>query len=249
MTSESAKYVYGVISAKADPPAGPGIGGAGLELIRAEDLAALVSDIDGGEIALGREAMTTHARVLEQALTAGTVLPMRFGVVMSDEDAVRADLLDAHGAQLRSQLEDLAGKVELKLRATYEEERLMREVMAQDPEILRLRDSLRGVPEDATYYARIQLGELVAAGVERARHADSDAILGALVPLSVAVEASEPAHERIAADASFLVERERIAEFDDEVDRIGRAQAGRLRLKLTGPLPPHSFVRLAATEA
>ncbi|HEY2436500.1 MAG TPA: GvpL/GvpF family gas vesicle protein, partial [Solirubrobacteraceae bacterium] len=59
----------------------------------------------------------------------------------------------------------------------------------------------------------------------------------------------EPAHERIAADASFLVERERIAEFDAEVDRIGRAQAGRLRLKLTGPLPPHSFVRLAATEA
>jgi Gas vesicle synthesis protein GvpL/GvpF len=174
---------------------------------------------------------------------------MRFGVVMTDEDAVRTDLLDAHSAQLCSQLEDLTGKVELKLRATYEEERLMREVMAQDPEILRLRDSLRGVPEDATYYARIQLGELVAAGVERARHADFDAILGALVPLSVAVEASEPAHERIAADASFLVERERIAEFDDEVDRIGRAQAGRLRLKLTGPLPPHSFVRLAATEA
>jgi hypothetical protein len=249
VTSASAKYVYGVISAAADPPRARGIGGAELELISSEDLAALVSDIDRSEIVLGREAMTTHARVLEEALTTSTVLPMRFGIVMTDAAAVRQELLDAHGSQLRGQLAELAGKIELKLRATYEEERLMREVVAQDPEVARLRESLRGAPEDATYYARIQLGELVAAGVERAREADTEAILGALAPLAVAFDAGKPAHERIAVNASFLVERERIAQFDDEVDRIGRAQAGRMRLKYTGPLPPHSFVRIAGAEA
>jgi Gas vesicle synthesis protein GvpL/GvpF/Conjugal transfer protein TraD len=249
VTPASAKYVYGVISATVEPPRGPGIGDAELELIRRDDLAALVSDIDHDEVALGREAMTTHARVLEEALGTGTVLPMRFGIVMADAAAVREELLQTHGAQLRAQLDELAGKIELKLRATYEEERLMREVVAQDPEVARLRESLRGAPEDATYYARIQLGELVAAAVERARQADTEAILGALVPLAVAFEAGEPTHERVAVNASFLVERERIAQFDDEVERIGRAQAGRMRLKYTGPLPPHSFVRLAGAEA
>jgi Gas vesicle synthesis protein GvpL/GvpF len=105
------------------------------------------------------------------------------------------------------------------------------------------------MPEDATYYARIQLGELVADAVQRTRQTDADEILGGLGPLAVAVEAGEPGHERVALNASFLVERDRIAEFDKRVDEIGRAQAGRLRFKYTGPLPPHSFVRLAGAGA
>jgi hypothetical protein len=249
VSASSAKYVYGVISATSAPPPGPGIGGAEPRLVRAHELGALVSDIDADEIALGRDAMTAHARVLEQALAAGTVLPMRFGVVMADDDAVRDELLDAHGTQLRAQLADLAGKVELKLRASYDEQGLMREAVAQDPQIARMRESLRGAPEEATYYARIQLGELVAAVVERIRQTDAGAILDSLAPLAVAFETGEPAHERIALNASFLVERDRIPEFDDQVDRIGRAQAERMRLKYTGPLPPHSFVRIAAAEA
>jgi Gas vesicle synthesis protein GvpL/GvpF len=237
------------MTAAGDPPSAAGIGGAQVQLIRETEIAAIVSDIDSRHLELGREAMTAHARVLEDAVAAGTVLPMRFGVVMADEDAVRRQLLDGHGRELRAQLEELSGKVELRLRATYEEDRLMREAVARDPEILRLRDSLRGMPEDATYYARIQLGELVAAAVQRNRQADADEILGELSPLAVAVEAGEPGHERVALNASFLVERDRIAEFDKRVDEIGRAQAGRMRFKYTGPLPPHSFVQLATAGA
>jgi hypothetical protein len=244
-----AKYVYGVIPAAGDPPSVAGIGGTPVQLIRADDIAALVSDIDPDSLQMGREAMTTHERVLEDALTSATVLPMRFGVVMTDEQAVRTDLLDRHGAELREQLAGLEGKIELRLRATYEEDRLMREAMAQDPEILRLRNSLRGVPEDATYYARIQLGELVAAAVERARQADAEAILAELAPLAVAVDVGGNAHERVALNASFLVERGRLAAFDERVDQIGQTQAGRMRFKYTGPLPAHSFVSLAGAGA
>ena len=248
MSPASAKYVYGVTGAAGDLLSAAGIGGASVQLIRDGDLTALVSDIDRQELRMGREAMTAHARVLEDALAQGTVLPMRFGVVMDDEDTVRRSLLQDHRTELHAQLRELEGKVELRLRATYEEDRLMREAMAQDPEILRMRESLRGVPEDATYYARIELGERVAAAVERTRQADADAILTELSPLAVAVEAGDPGHERIALNASFLVQRDRMAEFDKHVDEVGRAQAGRLRFKYTGPLPPHSFVRLATAE-
>jgi Gas vesicle synthesis protein GvpL/GvpF len=241
----SAKYVYGVIGAADDPSSAAGIGGVPVQLIRDGELAALVSDIDRDELQMGREAMTAHARVLEDALAQGTVLPMRFGVIMDDEDMVRRNLLQEHGSELQAQLRELAGKVELRLRASYEEDRLMREAVAHDPEILRVRDSLQGVPEDATYYARIELGERVAAAVERVRQADAETILGELAPLALAVESGDPGHERIALNASFLVERDRMAEFDERVDQIGGAQAGRLRFKYTGPLPPHSFVRLA----
>lgn len=249
MSPAPAKYVYGVIPAAGDPPSVAGIGGTPVQLIGVDEIAALVSDIDPDGLEMGREAMTAHERVLEDALTGATVLPMRFGVIMKGEQAVRSELLSRHGSELRAQLAALDGKIELRLRATYEEDRLMREAVAQDPEILRLRESLRHVPEEATYYARIQLGELVAAAVERTREADGEAILAELAPLAVSVEVGANAHERIALNASFLVERGRLAAFDERVDEIGRSQAGRMRFKYTGPLPPHSFVSLATAEA
>lgn len=246
MSSSQAQYVYGVVGAGGAPPRSPGIGGADLRLVTGDGIAALVSDIDRDELTLGREAMTAHARVLEEALTAGTVLPMRFGAVLANEEAVRGDLLEAHRDDLRAQLTDLEGKVELRLRASYEESQLMREVVQDDPEVARLSAATRSAPQDATYYARIELGERVAAGVERRRQADAAAILGKLRPLALAVEAGDPPHERVAVNASFLVQQATLPAFDKAVDEVGRAQAGRMTLKYTGPLPPYSFVRIAA---
>jgi hypothetical protein len=241
----TATYVYGVLGDSPELPAGPGIAGADLRLVPADGLSALVSDLGEGELRLGREAMATHAQVLDNTLATGTVLPMRFGVVMVDDDAVRRDLLEAHHDELTAQLQELAGKVELRVRATYDEQELMREIVNEDREIARIRESLRGAPEDATYYGRIRLGEMVGEAVQRKRTHDAQRILDRLTPLSLAVEIGEPVHERIVLNASFLVEQARIEEFDEAVDDVGREQAGRMQFKYTGPLPPHSFVELA----
>jgi hypothetical protein len=90
------------------------------------------------------------------------------------------------------------------------------------------------------------LGELVAAAVERKREADARTIVDALAPLALAVDVAEPKHERIVVSASFLVRREQMPQFDAAVDEVGLRQAGRMRLKYTGPLPPHSFVKLVS---
>jgi Gas vesicle synthesis protein GvpL/GvpF len=243
----SAKYVYGIVDATTRVPARGGIDDAPLALVDSGRVAALVSDV-AGELRMGRDAMTAHARVLEETHALGTVLPMRFGVVMQDGDAVRSDLLDVHREELTRQLAEFAGKVELKLRAMYEEETLLREVVRDDRDVAELRAGLRGQSEDATYYARIRLGELIAKAIERKRAVDAEQILAALSPLALAVEVAEPSHERIALGASFLVEEAALEQFDAAVDRIGEAQAGRMRLRYTGPLPPHSFVHFA-TEA
>ena len=247
-TSE-ATYVYGVFKAGETAPAIAGIHGAELREITSGGLAALVSDMPPEhELQLGREEMTTHARVLEEAIQHGTVLPMRFGVVMAGEPAVKQHLLDAYQAELEQQLEEMSGKVEVRLRAVYEEDALMREVVRENRDIEKLRESLRGADQDATYYKRIELGELVARAVERKRDQDAVAILTQLEPLATAAQTGEPANERIVLSTSFLVERDRLAEFDEAVDEVGREQADRMRLKYVGPLPPHSFVRLQTTE-
>jgi len=243
-----ATYVYGIVESTARAPKAKGIGGAPLAVVAGDGAAALVSDLPDGEVQMGRDEVMTHAEVLDQALTRGTVLPMRFGVIMDGSDDVRRQLLDRHGEDLRAQLVDLAGKVELNVRAVYEEDVVLREVVNDDPEIARLREVVHDRSEDATYYERIRLGELVAQAVEHRREQDAQAIVDLLTPTTLAVDVGAPAHERVVINASFLVERKRLDAFDEVLEAVARDQFGRIRFKLTGPRAPHSFVELGGGQ-
>jgi hypothetical protein len=221
------------------------VAGASVRVVSDDGTAALVSDLADRQLELGRDEVLTHARVLEEALQRGTVLPMRFGVVLEGDEEVKARVLEPHATELRDQLARFSGRVEVNIRATYEEEIVMREVLAENQQIASLREAIRGKPEDATYYQRIELGERVAEAVERKRELDAEQIVAALSVAADAVEVSPPAHERVAVNASFLVARDRLKEFDEVLDAFAEGQGGRLRFKYTGPLPPHSFVELA----
>ncbi|HVY95979.1 MAG TPA: GvpL/GvpF family gas vesicle protein [Solirubrobacterales bacterium] len=242
--TDTAKYVYGVLASGAAAPPGHGIDDAPLAVVPRDGVAALVSDVPADFLEAGREELLTHSRVLEEAMKRSVVLPMRFGVVLPDEAAVQERLLDPYAEELEAQLRAMEGKVEITIKGIYDEAAILREVLAENREIAKLREAIHGKPEDATYYQRIELGELVAAALDEKRAAAAPEIVDRLALLAADVRVGEPVHERMAVNASFLVERDRLAEFDRAVDRLGAEQAGRIQLKYTGPLPPHSFVAL-----
>jgi hypothetical protein len=243
--AERAKYVYGVVRAPADPPREAGINEEPVGLVASERLAALTSDVPEGPLEAGRDELLTHSRVLERALEGGAVLPMRFGVVLPDEASVRGELLDGHREELEAQLDEMDGKVEINIKGIYEEDAVLREVLHEDREVAALREAIQGKPEEATYYERIRLGELVAEALGRKRAEDGRGVVDRLLGCSVAAEVGADVHERMAVNASFLVARDRLEDFDRAVDALGKEHAGRIRFRYTGPLPPHSFVELA----
>lgn len=243
---KSAKYIYGVVRADGKSrPRMKGIGQKQVRVVDADGLGALTSDVPPGDLEAGRDELLAHSRVLEKAVEHGTVLPMQFGVVMSSESAVREELLDPHRAELEAQLEEMEDKFEVNLKAMYDEQALLTEVINEQPEVAKLRQALQGQPEEATHFERIRLGELIAGAVDEKRDRDANAILDRLAPHVVAVEVGEPVHERMALNASFLIDQAARKDFDGELDRFAAEQAGRLRFKYTGPLAPHSFVELA----
>jgi hypothetical protein len=234
-----------VVRARAgSKPTGKGIDGKPLRVVSSKGIGALTSKVPAGELEAGREEFLAHSRVLEQALEHGVVLPMRFGVVMPDDSTIREELLGAHRDDLEAQLEEMKGKVELNVKAIYDEASVLREVLNEVPEINKLRESLAGKPEDATYYERIRLGELVEQALAEKRSADEQQIVDRLTAQALAVEVGQAIHERMAVNASFLVEQDRIGAFDQTLDEIAAENGERLRFKCVGPLPPHSFVEL-----
>ena len=103
-------HVYGVVPASAKPE----IADEGVRLIAQGEVAAVVSDIDPADLRAVR-VLRAHWRVLEQAGASATVLPVRFGTVMADDDAVVTEFLEPSHDDLAATLADMAGKVQLSL--------------------------------------------------------------------------------------------------------------------------------------
>jgi hypothetical protein len=64
----------------------------------------------------------------------------------------------------------------------------------------------------------------------------------------VAVAPHTPAGPEDVIDAAFLVDRDKVADFEEVVEAVGEAAAGRIRFRLLGPLAPYDFVAAEATE-
>jgi hypothetical protein len=230
-------YVYGYVRAEdARADLGSGIEDAAVTTLSEGNVAALVTPTD--EVRPRRASLLAHADVLGRALEHGPVLPLRFGMV-APEDAVRDSL---RNADLRRRLDALVGRVEMAVTALYREDVVLHEVVSENPAIAAVQTEIAGRPPAATHFHRIRLGELVAQAVDAKREVDGGAILRELEPHAVAVTTGAPRHERMVVNAAFLVDRQRLDEFDAAVEAASRARAERMRFKLLGPRPPHSFV-------
>ena len=228
-------HVHGVA------PAGEraAIEGAGGRAIVHGELAAVASDAAEGTRAA--DLMRRHWHVLEAIAATATVVPVRFGTAMAGDDAVAAEFLAPRHDDLLAELAAFEGKVQFTVKGTYDEDELLRSVVAGSPAVAGLRERVRSVPEAAGHFERIRLGELVAAEVERARARDSAWLMEQLAGLAVAASAEPASGLDAAVNAAFLVERERTGEFGRAVDAAAEELRGRVELRLLGPLPPYSF--------
>ena len=237
-------YVYGFMRQEDAPSrleGGVGDPAGAVEPVTEGRLAALTTRIGPEGLVARRASLLAHADVLRRVHDLGTVLPLRFGMVMDDEDAVREELRRRRD-ELSELLGALDGRLEMSLSASYREDVVLREVAAEHPEIVQAQRAIKGRPAEATHFERIRLGEIVARAVEAKRTADGGAILRELEPHAVAVAAADPLHEHMVVRAAFLVDRARLDVFDSAVEDVSRRRAERMQFKVLGPLPPHSFV-------
>lgn len=237
-------YVYGIVDRSVTLPDTKAVGDepAELQLITEGNLSALVSEIRIARPLGTREDLLAHERVVDSVAAAATILPMRFGGVVADVDAVREELLAENQEHFAAVLSELDGLVQFSLRGRYVEGAHLREIVEEEPEVGELREALRGLPEEEGYSDRVRLGELVNNAVVAKRENDVQVLLEALEPHVVATSVREVGGENDALSVALLVDRERIREFEEAVDAIGARWEGRIGLRLTGPLAPYDFL-------
>jgi hypothetical protein len=212
-----------------------------VRLVTYDDLAAVVSDAPQHHYDITRENLLAHQRVITQAMTRSDVLPVSFGTIAGSDQEVQ-ELLQRAFDDLHHHLALIQGRIELALKVLWSEEQLFSEVVAENDDIRALRDSIAGQPPEATHYARIQLGERVAAAMQRKSEAEAAAVLDVLEPLAAATRVNKNLGDLMVLNAAFLVDKSREQAFDAQVQALGEAQTGRLIFDYVGPLPPYNFV-------
>jgi hypothetical protein len=242
-------YVYGIIPAAnaGEWPSVAGVGGpvASVWALEVGELAALVSALPPDRTPGRREDLNAHREVLSLAVERGTVIPLRFGMVMEGEDVVRERLLGRHRPKLIELLRTLDGHVQMAVRALYAEGALLHGAIEGDAEIARLSAVVQGRSEIESRPERIALGERVAAAVDARRAQDEQVLLDQLTPLAVDLRVEPGGSERVALKAQLLIRRDRRVALDEAVRDLGSALDGYLAIRYIGPLPPYSFAAMS----
>jgi Gas vesicle synthesis protein GvpL/GvpF len=236
-------YVYGVVPAvERERPALAGIDARAVEYVEHGDVVAAVSVFVLDRPPGRRAELLAHSAVLEALAADGPVVPVQFGSVLADRDAVVSDLLEPDRETFARLLERLRGTRQYNLRATYVEDQVLAEIVRTRPDIAELRRRTRTLPEGMVHPDLVRLGELVSQAMEGKRQDDADQVLEVLLPHVVAESPRAGGGVDHLLEVAVLVDEQRVPEMEAALETLAEALHERVRLRLTGPVPPYDFV-------
>jgi len=250
-------YVYAIVdSHRFETIPGEGHDAGDVVPLPCGAFAAAVSVISTRTIEATSQSVWRHERVLERLMQDHTVLPLRFGTICPDAEALREFLVQSTD-ELLSDLGRVRGKVEIALRIVDDDRNV--EAPSECLERGRFPATNRqggGVvageaPNEAkpagrgSAYLRARLqrlhGDMAkedgAKRLEQLLRQRLDAVLKD-------VTCAPPADASAGYHVSCLVERDRVAAFADALDRF-RGDHPQFDVSCTGPWAPYSFVAAA----
>ncbi|WP_426518521.1 GvpL/GvpF family gas vesicle protein [Diaminobutyricibacter sp. McL0618] len=236
------QYVYGIVRAGTPAPGLPGVGDERVEVLASGDLAVLVTPVvDSAEIGTP-ENLLAHSRVLDDVAAESAVLPMTFGTIVPDTDAIMHDVLPRMRDEYLDKLRRIEGASQFTVRARYVEEVALAEVISENPEVARLRKTTSGRSEEESYYELIEEGRLVADELEHKASGDARTISDRLAPVTRELVIHERSRAGDVVELVALVERTAQGDFESAVERLAAESAGRITFRLLGPQAPYDFV-------
>jgi hypothetical protein len=208
--------------------------------ISAGPLAALVGARSSG--ADVRRTLIDHFELLSEVATEVDVLPIRHGVSVSNEAALRGEVLGRQRSRWTSVMDGLSGMLEVRVRIAFKREPILARIVESDPEIHRLQDEAGREPPDLPSPARVSLGRLVVDRLEARRKRMRRWLRGRIPDYAVDVREAPPATEMGVATLSFLTRRGDVEPLKRDLEMLPEAAPEPITVRVIGPLPPWSFV-------
>ncbi|MFD8815380.1 GvpL/GvpF family gas vesicle protein, partial [Streptomyces sp. NPDC059627] len=232
-----AVYIYS-ITGKQHPLRLDGLNGVGeppaaLRTVTAGPLCAVVSDAPE-DLRPKRRDVIAHQEVQQRLMADGTVLPMRFGLVAENDEAVQV-ALEQNASDYTDRLQTLEGCTEYHLKASQDEDALLRQILRESDVARELNAEIRG--GTAAPDASLRLGELVAQEVQARQEALAAGVVEALRSFARALDSSQPTGSDFLS-VSFLVTEDQEEAFLTTELSVAHKNGEDLNLPKKGPQPP-----------
>lgn len=211
------------------------------------DLAIVTSGVDreclqGLDRTAAVRYLSAHQRVLETVMCDYPVLPVKFGTLLPDKEALRT-LLRQGDIMLRTTLATFAGKQQREVVVLWDLKRVFAEIAAEEP-IATLRAQIAERAPDETVNERIVLGQLVHAVLQGRRAQIGTQVIAALRNLADDVIVNPTMDDSMVVNVALLLDEGRDDELDEGLDALDALFGNQLQIRCVGPLPPYSFATL-----
>jgi len=226
-------YLYCVLPAEAPDPAVNGIDDAPLRALRAGAACAWVADVSVAPQP-DLERIRAHDRVVRAAMATGfTPVPVRFGQVAASDDDVLAHL---QSRDYRADLERVSGCVEFGIRIVDPEAHASGEADSDPPPVPDGEQAGAGAAYMRTLAARVHAAER-----SRTRSLDAARAIDAALASGVREARVESSDHPPGAVVAHLVQAAAADAYAERARDLARGHPP-LRIVVTGPWPPYSFV-------
>jgi Gas vesicle synthesis protein GvpL/GvpF len=239
---QTRRYLFAIVyAADARPYTCPGMDEQEVSTITEGRLAAVVSGVSGPKIRPERRHLARHQEVLKQILATTTPLPMSFGILADDTEAIHK-ILRRNQRLFLEQLRHVAGKVEMGLRVNWDVPNIFEYFVNTKSELRSVRDSLLGGNRQPTQEEKIELGRMFDRLLSQERENHTEQVEGILARACAEVKASKCRGEHEVMNLACLVEREAQEAFGSAVFQAAQMFDNNFAFDYNGPWAPHNFV-------
>ncbi len=241
------KYIYGVISANNPVRFGQSLLSSTPDEVYTvvhRDLACVVSNHNRSDFtSLSKEdklrCLMAHQGIIERVMKEYTILPVKFGTLVEDEEEMRC-ILEQGYEKLAQTLDQMDSLVEIEVAATWDLKEVLEEI-GNAIEIMELKRSMAGQSASEILEIQINAGKLVRESLDRRRESYRSQTMQSLARVALDTQPNALVADEMVMNVAFLIQREKQEEFDRQVTLINEAFNDQINFRVIGPLPPYSF--------
>jgi len=218
-----------------------GVAGSSVRWLRADQLIVAVSEFDGDTIAVTRENVLAHERVVRRVLEYTTPLPFRFGTLVSK--ARLQGYLQAQQAVLQSKLLLVDGCVEMGVKIIWQAHSTNNETQSEEVNA-NSRDNKQLVGGVGSAFLMAKRREVMGEKILADRAKEIASWLSERIGASIRKEqTSVRPDEKLVLTAAHLVDRVGIEQYRRTLKQAC-SERPELHFLTSGPWPPYSFVSI-----
>lgn len=245
MDGDTHLYIYGICYSSVVLEEGlVGLAGMAVRSFQVGRLAALVSEIAWDVVRPERRHLSAHQAVLNKVAASSDLLPMGFGMIADNEEAVHTMLSD-HASVLLRELARIAGRVEMTVRLRLQNKDTFSFFVERYPELRRQRDACFNGQREPAQKELLDLGRTFEQLLARERENKTELAIAALGSSTIELKNVGASNEAVMFDINCLIDRVSESRFDSAVEDLAKRFDDEFVLEVRGPWPAYNFVNVS----